>query len=75
MMTTFGKARNNNWLLVNDSVATPATTNKTEDLQLRVTLEPFRDFKIDLTASRTETTSTQHSVYALLAILPHKAVR
>ena len=52
-----GKARNNNWLLVNDSVATPATTNKTEDLQLRVTLEPFRDFKIDLTASRTETTS------------------
>ena len=25
-----GKARNNNWLLVNDSVATPATTNKTE---------------------------------------------
>ena len=57
-----GKARNNNWLLVNDSVATPATTNKTEDLQLRVTLEPFRDFKIDLTASRTDHI-TQHSVY------------
>ncbi|MCR5077773.1 MAG: cell surface protein SprA [Prevotella sp.] len=52
-----GKARDNNWLLMNDSVATPATTNKTEDLQLRITLEPFKDFKIDLNASRTETKS------------------
>lgn len=51
------KARENDWLLINDSIATPATTNKTEDLQLRVTLEPMRDFKIDLNASRTETTS------------------
>ncbi|WP_028896814.1 cell surface protein SprA [Prevotella sp. HUN102] len=51
------KARENNWLLMNDSVATPATTNKTEDLQLRITLEPIRDLKIDLNASRTETKS------------------
>ena len=51
------KARDNNWLLFNDSVATPATTNKTEDLQLRVTLEPVKNLKIDLNASRTQTTS------------------
>ena len=52
-----GKARNNHWLLMNDSVATPAVTNRTEDLQIRMTLEPFKDFKIDLTASRMQTTS------------------
>lgn len=51
------RARDNNWLLINDSVATPATTNKTEDLQLRMTLEPIKNFKIDLNASRTMTTA------------------
>ena len=50
------KARDNGWLLQSDSVATPATTNKTEDLQLRATLEPVKDLKIDLTASRTQNT-------------------
>ena len=51
------KAARNGWLLNNDSVATSihAATSRTEDLQLRVTLEPVRDLKIDLTASRTET--------------------
>ena len=49
------KARRNGWLLNNDSVATPATTNKSEDLQLRMTLEPVRSFKIDLTATRATT--------------------
>ena len=49
------KARERGWLLQNDSVATPATTNKTEDLQLRMTLEPVRDLKIDLSATRTVT--------------------
>lgn len=47
------KAFDNGWLMANDSVATPATTNATEDLQLRMTLEPVRDLKIDLNASRT----------------------
>ena len=51
------RAREHGWLLVNDSVATPATTNKTEDLQLRVTLEPVRNLKIDLNAARTQTTA------------------
>ncbi|MFR1986976.1 MAG: hypothetical protein ACLS29_01800 [Prevotellamassilia sp.] len=34
-----------------DSIITPATSNLTESLQLRATLEPFRDVKIDLNAS------------------------
>ncbi|MBR1687239.1 MAG: cell surface protein SprA [Prevotella sp.] len=49
------RAFDNDWLLSNDSVATPATTNASEDLQLRATLEPVRDLKIDLNASRTVT--------------------
>ena len=49
------KARQKGWLLTNDSVATPATTNKSEDLQVRMTLEPVKNFKIDLTASRSTT--------------------
>lgn len=51
------KARRNDWLLINDSIATPATTNLTEDLQLRATLEPVKNLKIDLNASRTMTTA------------------
>ncbi|MBQ8486872.1 MAG: cell surface protein SprA [Prevotella sp.] len=47
------KARDNGWLLMNDAVATPFTSSTTEDLQLRATLEPIRDLKIDLNASRT----------------------
>ena len=50
-----GKARENGWLLMNENVATPATTSLTRDLQLKMTLEPARDFKIDLNASRSET--------------------
>ena len=51
------KAADNGWLLMADSISTPATTNKTVDLQLRATLEPVRDLKIDLNASRTESKS------------------
>lgn len=43
------------WLLMADSVATPATTSRTKDLQLRMTLEPVKNLKIDFNASRTET--------------------
>ena len=49
------KAREHDWLLINDSIATPATTSKTEDLQLRLTLEPVKNLKIDLNAVRTMT--------------------
>ena len=51
------RARERGWLLSNDSVATPATTNHTQDLQLRMTLEPVNNLKIDLNASRTQTTA------------------
>ena len=53
------KAVRNNWLLnsSSDSLALQSTdlasTNAMEDLQIRLTLEPFKDFKIDLNASRT----------------------
>jgi cell surface protein SprA len=49
------KAYDNGWLLTVDSISSPAATNLTTDLQLRATLEPARDLKIDLNASRTET--------------------
>ena len=49
------KALENDWLLRNDSVSTPATTNGTEDLQLHMTLEPVRNLTVDLTATRTQT--------------------
>jgi len=49
------KALANDWLMHNDSVATPATINSSSDLQLRATLEPIRDLKIDLNATRTDT--------------------
>ena len=52
------KAYDNGWLFTIDSIASPAATSQTNDLQLRATLEPFRDMKIDLNASRTETRSS-----------------
>ena len=49
------RAHNNGWLLDNDSVAYASTANATEELQLKATLEPARDFKIDLNASWVKT--------------------
>ena len=49
------KAYDNGWLMMVDSLASPAAVNSTTDLALRATLEPVRDLKIDLNASRTET--------------------
>ena len=49
------KAIENNWLMHNDNVANPATVNSSNELQLRATLEPIRDLKIDLNASRSDT--------------------
>ena len=59
------KALRNNWLVVNDSIATPATTNSTEDLQIRATLEPIKNLKIDLHATRlTNKTKSIQYMYA-----------
>ena len=51
------KAKRNGWLLCADSVSTPATTAVTEDLQLKASLEPFTDLKIELNASWTKNTN------------------
>ena len=49
------KALANDWMLHSDNVATPATINSSNDLQIRATLEPIRDMKVELNASRTDT--------------------
>ncbi len=48
------KALARDWLLVNENVATPSSSQLTEDFQLRATLEPVRDLKVELNASRTQ---------------------
>ena len=50
-----GKARSNGWLLnSSDLVTTPATTSLTKDLQVKVTVEPIRNLKIDVNMSHTQ---------------------
>ena len=51
------KAQRQNWLLRSDSIASMATSTAAEDLQAKMTIEPFRDFKIDLNASWTRNQS------------------
>ena len=51
------EARENGWLLCADSVSSPATNSTTEDLQLKASVEPFTDLKIDLSLSRTRNRS------------------
>ncbi len=60
------KAHDNDWL--SDSLSTPASTQATNDLQLRAVVEPLRDLKVDLNASRTETKS--HSIQYQYAGMP-----
>ena len=45
------KAMDNGWLLSGDSIAHTANSNLTEDLQIKMSIEPFRDIKIDANAS------------------------
>ena len=52
-----GKAHKRNWLLKNDSISSQATTTAAEDLQVRMTLEPAKDLKIDLNANWTRNQS------------------
>ena len=52
------KARDNNWLLsAADAVSTPATTSLTKDLQVKLTLEPIRNLKIDMNLAHTRSRS------------------
>ncbi len=49
------KAMDRGWLLCNDSVSTPAAFSKTTDVQIKMSLEPVKNLKIDLNASWTRT--------------------
>ena len=51
------EAKQRGWLLCAESVATPATSSGTEDLQVKASLEPFTDLKIDVSMSRTRNKS------------------
>lgn len=55
--TFLDKAYRRNWLLRSDSIAAQASSTAAEDLQLRMTLEPLKDLKIDLNASWTRNKS------------------
>ena len=55
--TFLSKAHKRNWLLRNDSISSQATSTAAEDLQARITLEPFKDFKVDLNANWTRNNS------------------
>ena len=46
------KAINNNWMLSNDSVVTPATINFTSNLDIKALVEPIAGLKINLNARR-----------------------
>ena len=63
------KAYDRGWLISNNSIATTSSASSfTEDLQLKATLEPVRDLKIDLNASRTKTEAK--SVQFMYASMP-----
>ncbi len=49
------KALDKGWLMRSDNMSNSATTNAVSDLQLRAVVEPIRDLKIDLNASRSDT--------------------
>jgi len=51
------KAQERGWLTNNSQMSSTATVSRTEDLQLKMTLEPVKNLKIDLNAFRTETKS------------------
>ena len=46
------KAKSRGWLTMNDSIAQPATRSTTEDLDIRLTLEPLPGLKIQLNGKR-----------------------
>lgn len=63
------KAYERGWLLSNDSVSMQASSNAAEDLQLKMTLEPVTDLKIDLNASWTRNKS--RNIQFMYAGMPH----
>ena len=62
------RAQQNGWLLNNDSVSTPASTNLNDNLLISATIEPLEGLKVDLTANRT--TSRSRSIQYTFAGAP-----
>ncbi len=48
------KARDNGWLALSDSISQPATMASTSDFDVKITLEPFPGFKIQVNGKRYE---------------------
>ncbi len=52
------KAKRNDWLLRNnDTYAVAASTSAVDDIQMKMTLEPIRDLKIDLNTARSKSSN------------------
>ncbi|MCH5346983.1 MAG: cell surface protein SprA, partial [Muribaculaceae bacterium] len=58
--TYVDKARGRGWLITNDGQTSPAIWSKTEELNVELTLEPFKGFKVQLTSNRTDNRSEQN---------------
>ena len=53
------KAIDNGWLLTGDSIAHTASSTAAQDLQIRLSIEPFSDIRIDANASWIKTNSNR----------------
>ena len=62
------------WLNTADSIVTPATTNLNEDFQIRATLEPIPNLKIDLNASRNTNKTRSINTCSLVCRQPRQAL-
>ncbi|MGL5317075.1 MAG: cell surface protein SprA, partial [Bacteroidales bacterium] len=53
------KAIRRDWLIINDSVVTPAMSTFNEEIQIQAQIEPFKGLKISLTGHRSHVKSNQ----------------
>ncbi|MDD2436930.1 MAG: cell surface protein SprA [Massilibacteroides sp.] len=53
------EAAEKGWLVMNESIITPAMISRATTLNIRANLEPFTGFRIDLNANRVETRSSE----------------
>ncbi|MEA4841052.1 MAG: cell surface protein SprA [Bacteroidales bacterium] len=53
------RAKDKDWLIVSDSITSPAIMTKVTDLRIKSTIEPLKGLKIDLNAARSWSNNTQ----------------
>lgn len=53
------EVKEKDWLIIDESNITPAMMNRSENLTIRVYLEPFNGLKVDLNANRVDTRDTE----------------